>query len=90
MSSAVLIGWIATVITIAYTSMGLPTQIRAVLKQKSTHGLSLFMTVMLFLTFTSWSFYGAAKSDIFLLIPNMIGSLCAGVLLLLFWKFRGK
>jgi len=50
--------------------------------------LSLFMTIMMFLTFTSWIFYAVVKSDLFILVPNTIGALCTIVLLILFRKYR--
>jgi len=83
-----MIGWIATSITIVYTALGLPSQIKKVITNKSTHGLSLFMTIMMFLTFTSWIFYAVVKSDLFILVPNTIGALCTIVLLILFRKYR--
>ena len=72
-----ILGWIALIITLIYTGLGLPAQIRKNLLSRSTGGLSLFMTVLLFLTFSTWVAYGLVKPDWYIVVPNLtLCSLC--------------
>ncbi len=82
-----ILGWIALIITLIYTGLGLPVQIRQNLIRRSTGGLSLFMTVLLCLTFSSWVAYGLVKTDWYIIIPNLTGAVCAFVILWQFWKY---
>ncbi len=88
MPLADLIGWAAVIITLAYTLLGLPTQILKNRRSQSTGGLSLFMIVLLFITFLLWVAYGVVRSDIFIIIPNTAGTICVAVLLSQFWIYR--
>lgn len=74
------IGYIACVITIVYTSFGLPNQILKNYKLKSTASLSLMLFVLLFFTFSSWVVYGIIKPDWFVAIPNALGAFFAFIL----------
>ena len=85
-----LVGWIASVVTLTYTAFGLPVQIRKNWAKKSTEGLSLFMTIMLFGTFTSWVVYSALKLDWYILIPNSVGAVGALVILGQFAAYRDR
>jgi len=85
-----IIGWSAAVITLIYTALGLPMQIRKNSVNKSTSGLSLFMTLLMFLTFSSWVFYALLKSDWYILVPNSVGGVGAMILLVQFWLYRGR
>ncbi len=82
-----ILGWIALIITLIYTGLGLPAQIRKNLLSRSTGGLSLFMTVLLFLTFSTWVAYGLVKPDWYIVVPNFTGAVCALVILWQFWKY---
>ncbi len=86
------VGWAAMLITVAYTCLGLPAQIRKNADQKSTQGLSLFMNVMLLFTFSIWVVYGFTKRPIdwFIVASNFPGALCIIVILFQFWKFRPR
>jgi len=75
-----ILGWIASIITVIYTSLGLPAQILKNIRLKSTKGLSLFLFSFLFLTFLSWVVYGFTKADWFIVVPNGLGAFCAFVL----------
>jgi uncharacterized protein with PQ loop repeat len=85
-----IMGWIATIITIAYTSYGLPVQFFRNYKKKSTEGLSLSMIIMMFLTFLSWVIYAAMKSppDRYIMVCNFIGAVGAFIILIQFWIYR--
>ena len=66
-----ILGWIALMITLIYTGLGLPAQIRKNLISRSTGGLSLFMTVLLFLTFSPWVAYGLVKPDWYIFLSGV-------------------
>ena len=85
-----IIGWIATIITIAYTGYGLPVQFYKNYRSKSTEGLSLSMIVMMFLTFLSWVVYAAMKTppDPYIMTCNALGAVGAFSLLMQFWFYR--
>lgn len=85
-----IVGWIALVVTLTYTAFGLPVQIRKNRSKKSTEGLSLFMTVLLLGTFSSWVVYSALKSDWYILIPNSVGAVGALVILGQFVAYRDR
>ena len=87
-----LLGWTALFITVVYTCVGLPSQIRRNYTSKSTMGLSLFMIVMLSLTFTAWLAYGLAASprNWFLVGSNVPGVVLVLVILYQFWIYRNR
>ncbi len=83
-----IVGWTAAVITLVYTALGLPMQIRKNSVNKSTKGLSLFMTALMFLTFSSWVVYAILKRDWYILAPNFVGAVGVFVILVQFWLYR--
>lgn len=91
MTNEQLIGALATAITLAYTCIGLPAQVRKNAQQKSTGGLSLFMYVLSFLTFFIWVIYGLVKAprDWFIIASNLPGALFVALILYQFRAFRG-
>ena len=82
------IGFAAFLITVSYTVIGLPAQIYGNYLQQSMNGQSLFMNVLLFLTFSSWVAYGIKKQDWYILGSNAPGALCIAVVLWQFWSYR--
>ena len=76
-----IIGYLASFITIVYTAIGLPNQIVKNYRLKSIEGLSLFLFVTLFFTFTSWVIYGILKPDWFIGVPNALGGLCTFIII---------
>jgi len=92
MTLAQMMGWTALLITIVYTCVGLPSQIRRNHASKSTSGLSLFMIVMLSLTFSAWLAYGLAISprNWFLVGSNVPGAVFVAVILCQFWIYRNR
>jgi uncharacterized protein with PQ loop repeat len=85
-----IMGWIATIVTITYTSYGLPVQFFKNYKKKSTQGLSLSMIIMMFMTFLSWVIYAAMKSppDYYIMVCNFIGAVGVLCILIQFWLYR--
>ncbi len=45
------------------------------------------MTVLLFLTFSTWVAYGLVKPDWYIVVPNLTGAVCALIILWQFWKY---
>ena len=86
------LGWVALIITLAYTAVGLPVQIRRNFLHKSTKGLSLFTILLMCMTFMSWVVYAAMKTplDWYIIVSNSIGALCACILLVQFYIYRNK
>ena len=86
MNTIEMLGWFALVVSVIFTSFGLPVQIAKNYKNKSTEGLSLWMFSMMFVTYLSWVLYAYAHTppDWFIIIPNSIGMV--GVLFIM-WQF---
>ena len=83
------VGWIAFTVTVVYTALGLPVQIRKNQRNRSTSGLSLFMSIALFCTFSSWVIYGLVKcpKDWYIVGSNAPGVACMVIILYQFWKY---
>ncbi|MGQ0793987.1 MAG: SemiSWEET family transporter [Deltaproteobacteria bacterium] len=92
MDLADIVGWAAFLITVTYTCVGLPIQVRKNYLTKSTSGLSLFMMGALFLTFSVWIVYGSVKSprDWFIIASNIPGAIWAFVMLCQFRIYGRK
>ena len=76
-----LFGGNTLIFTLIYTGLGLPVQIRQNIIRRSVGSLSLFMAVLLFLTFSSWVAHGLIKRDWFMVVPNLTGAIFALVIL---------
>lgn len=81
-------GWVATIITLLYTSLGLPSQIKKNASSKSTEGLSISMALLLCATMSSWVIYGSLLGNWFIVVPNAVGGVCSAIILLQIWKYR--
>ncbi len=79
--SAQTIGLVAFGITVAYTAIGLPLQIRENHRRKSVAGQSAGMQWLLLGTFASWVAYGMLKPDWYVLFSNAPGAVCVALLL---------
>ena len=84
------LGFMALSITILYASFGIFTQVIKNFKTQSTSGLSLIMIVLSCFTFFIWFVYGIFKPDIYIAIPNLIGSIITAIILFQFWIYRDK
>ena len=75
MNTIEILGWFALVVSVIYTSFGLPVQIVKNHKNRSTEGLSFWMFFMMFITYLSWVLYAFAHTppDWFIIVPNFIG-----------------
>jgi uncharacterized protein with PQ loop repeat len=86
------LGWAALLVTVVYTCVGLPSQIRRNHITKSTTGLSLFMVTMLTCTFSVWLAYGLTVSprNWFIIGANVPGAAFALVMLAQFGIYRRR
>ena len=92
MTTEHIFGALATAITLAYTCIGLPAQVRKNTREQSTGGLSLFMYVLSFMTFFIWVVYGLVKAprDWFIIASNFPGAVFVACILYQFRAFRGR
>ena len=92
MGTADIVGIVAFLITVTYTCVGLPIQVRKNYINKSMGGISLFMMVVLFFTFSSWITYGFVKSpkDWYIIGSNIPGAGWVFIILCQFWIYRVK
>lgn len=81
-------GVLATAVTLLYTLLGLPSQIWKNYQNKSIEGISLSMTILLCLTFTTWVVYGWVMKDIYIIISNTTGGIGGYAILFQFFHFR--
>lgn len=90
MRTVEIFGWLALIITVLYTCLGIPAQIRQNVKQKSTAGLSLTTYILSLMCFSVWVVYGALKTprDWFIIASNFPGAIFIAVILHQFWKYR--
>jgi uncharacterized protein with PQ loop repeat len=85
-----ILGVVAVIITMIYTFLGLPAQIVNNYKKKSVAGLSLFLMIMLTLTFTIWTLYSYFKElpDWYVFLSNFPGVIFGIIILYQFWFYR--
>lgn len=87
-----LVGYLALIITVLYTCLGIPAQIRKNAQQKSTAGLSLPTYVLSLLCFAVWVVYGLLKEqkDWFIIVSNFPGAVFVAIILYQFWTYRDR
>ncbi len=85
-----LLGSSAVIAALAIQLLGEPDQIRISWKRKSTHGLSLVLYVLIFLSYCLWTAYGVVHGDFFIVAAQSIGVLTSGIVLMQFWLYRGR
>lgn len=84
------VGFLAFCLTIVYTGIGLPIQIRQNFRRRSVQGLSLFMNAILLLVMVSWVVYGWIVNNWYIMGSNIPGAVCVGVILAQFYFYRGR
>lgn len=92
MSAVAIAGWVALVVTVVYTSLGLGAQVWRNHKARRVDGLSLFMMASAFLTFSSWVVYGLlqAPPDYFIVVPNTLGAVGSATIVVQIVRWRGS
>ena len=86
------LGTAAAVTMIVYTCLGLPMQVLANARRRSTQGLSLPTFALSCLGFLLFTLYAFARDPIdwYLVAANVPGTLLSATILLQFWLFRGS
>ncbi|KAM3238238.1 Bidirectional sugar transporter SWEET1b [Capsicum annuum] len=64
------------------------TVMRLVIKSRSVEYMPFFLSLSIFNSSTSWAIYGLLGKDLFIIVPNAIGSLLACVQLILYAIYR--
>lgn len=82
------VGLVASIVTVIYTGIGLPDQIRKIALKQSTEGLSLPMNVLVLFAFSIWAWYGVLDRNWYIILPNSLGTLGTIVILGQFYYFR--
>lgn len=70
---------ITVVLSLIVTCLGLMSQVRKNYIRKSTEGLSSFYFIVLAVSYSFWSAYGFAQSDLVLIIPMTLGAIMSWV-----------
>ncbi|MBI2450419.1 MAG: hypothetical protein HYV47_02700 [Candidatus Nealsonbacteria bacterium] len=79
-----IIRWSAFSSTILMAGFGYSDQLRLILQNKTTAGLSLAMVVLSFAVWTSYALYGFLKKDYKIFWSNFIGVIFIAFILLAF------
>jgi len=82
------LGYNAIIAGLLGVVIGLVTQIIKNWQRKSCEGLSFWWILLAFYSYVSWLLYGIIKQDIFLCVPQTLGSICMIIILFQFWLYR--
>lgn len=63
-------------------------QIREIVRHRSSHGLSVTYLLVLIVGFVLWVAYGAATSNVPLVIPNTLAAIVMSVTVLIAVRYR--
>jgi len=85
-----ILGYNATIAGLLGVVVGLITQIVKNYRRKSCEGLSLVWILLAGYSYASWLLYGVSRHDIFLVVPQSLGTLCMLIILVQFWLYRKK
>lgn len=83
-----ILGYNATLAGLLGVVIGLVTQIIKNWRRKSCEGLSLWWIALAGYSYFAWLMYGISRNDIFLTVPQSIGTLCMVIILFQFWLYR--
>lgn len=78
------------VLSLLVTGFGLASQVRKNKARKSVEGLSKFYFVLLAISYTFWSIYGAVLQDIVLIVPMTLGMVMSWIVVAQFWVYRQR
>ncbi len=90
MTLLAIIGILTTVVAVLVKVLGLPDQIRKNYNRKSPDGLSSPFIVLGFISYLLWTFYGALKSDLVLVIGQGVGVITMGIIVYQIYIYRKK
>ena len=81
------IGLIASIITIIMFISPVD-QIRDIIKDKTSHGVSPIIYGMMILNGIFWVIYGLGINNNFIIIPNAVGAVLGAVTLTVIYRYR--
>jgi solute carrier family 50 (sugar transporter) len=81
------IGLIASIITIIMFISPVD-QIRDIIKDKTSHGVSPIIYGMMIINGIFWIMYGFGINNSFIIIPNAVGSILGTATLIIIYKYR--
>jgi uncharacterized protein with PQ loop repeat len=76
-----IIGVLTVIVSVMVKVLGFPDQVRQNYLRKSTKGLSFWLIFLMFFSYVLWLCYGILKSDIVLILPNILGVITSGIVL---------
>ncbi|MFA6095511.1 MAG: PQ-loop repeat-containing protein [Candidatus Paceibacterota bacterium] len=83
-----LFGFLASLMSLVIACIGFPAQIVKNYRRKSCEGLSLLLVWPAFAGYTLWTIYGLLKSDWFLFVPQGLGIIFSGILVIQVFAYR--
>ena len=86
------LGWLASIGSIVYLSIGLPCQVHKNFKSRSTKGVSLMLVIFMCVSIVLWLGYAWTKQprDMFIFVSNLPGLLFSLILLCQFYVYRNR
>ena len=82
-----IIRWSAFVSTLLMAAFGYSDQLRLIIQNKSTTGLSFFMILLSVWTWGSYMLYGWLMNDRKIFWPNLVGTAIVGAIFVSFFIF---
>ena len=82
-----IVRWSVLLSTILVAVFGYSDQLRLIIANQSTEGLSFLMIALGFWTWSSYALYGFLQKDYKILLPNIIGAFIIGLIFLSFFIY---
>lgn len=79
---------VTVILSLIVTGLGLTSQAHKNFKRKSVEGLSFFYFLILAISYSFWSLYGALLRDPVLIIPMTLGCLVSWFLVIQFYLYK--
>lgn len=79
-SIGLIIGFLTTVLSVLIKVIGFPDQIRKNHTRKSTEGLSTWLYVLSFITYTLWTLHGFLQNDWVVILGQGLGIITTGII----------
>lgn len=82
-----IVRWSMSVSTVLVAVFGYSDQLRLILTNKSTEGLSFLMILLGLWVWSSYALYGFLKKDYKMLWPNILGAIVIGAIFISFFVY---
>lgn len=83
-----IVRWSTFAATLFMAVFGYSDQLRLIISERSTSGLSFLMILAGFWTWLSYALYGLLKKDYKIFWPNLVGTILVGAILVSFLFFN--